>query len=74
MTKRYGTPIKTLVQEGSSVAQNVLDHGVAPENYTLGQASHEDVAYGQADPRSEAGNRSLGANTARGGKGPDKKG
>ncbi|MEK7061552.1 MAG: hypothetical protein AAB954_02725, partial [Patescibacteria group bacterium] len=74
MAKKYGTPIRLLIEEGSNVAENALLHGVASENYTLGQAAHEDVGYGQSDPRAEAGYKSLGDATARGGTGPDKKG
>lgn len=74
MAKKYGVPIKVLIKEGNVVASNALGHGVASGDYTLGQAAHEDVGYGQADPRLEAANKALGDELAKGGKGPDKKG
>ena len=74
MTKKYGIKIEDLIREGDKVAQNALDHGVGTENHTLGEASHEDADYGQADPRVEASRKAQGDRTSRGGSGPDKKG
>jgi hypothetical protein len=74
MGKKYGTPIKKLVKEGDRVAINALEHRVGTLEETLGEASHNDIDYGQADPRLEAARKTLGDRTAEGGNGPDRKG
>ncbi len=73
MSKKYGTKIKELIENGCLAAKNALDHKVSSQDYTLGEASHQDIDYGQADPRLEIARKTYGDERSKGGKGPDKK-
>lgn len=73
MSKKYGKTIEQLISEGDPVAINAFNHGVGTIDHTLGEATHEDVDYGGADPRLEAARKHWGDQTAKGGSGPHQK-
>lgn len=70
---KFGADLETLKEVDPAAAERIEQHfGGDAQRYTLGQLGHLDVSYGQADPRSEAGNDAIGDSTARGGSGPNK--
>lgn len=67
----FGIEVSKLKGDNPKLFARIEAHfGTEYTNWTPGQIQHMDVAYGQADPRVEAGNRARGDFFARGGSGP----